>query len=221
MSTPVLTLPSGINSIVVYSDASRKGLGYVLMQNEKVIMYASRQLKLHELNYPTHDLELTAMVFTLKIWRHYWYGETYEIFTDYKSLKYTFFQKELNLRQRRWMELIKDYDYIINYHLGKTYMVINALSRKSLSLLACLRVRRTALFHELKDFNIELQVNVLKAFFVHLRVKPTLVDQVKIARSSNLLLMNIAEVVKKGDKIDFSMHVNGTLRIYVFQAIMN
>nr|GEZ14481.1 hypothetical protein [Tanacetum cinerariifolium] len=97
----------------------RKGLGCVLMQYGKVIAYASRQLKLYEANYPTHDLELAAVVFSLKIWRHYLYGETCHIFTDHKSLKYIFTQKELNMRQRRWLELLKDYDTNIQYHLEK------------------------------------------------------------------------------------------------------
>jgi hypothetical protein len=99
--TPVLTLPSKSYGFVIYSDASRKGLGCVLMQNGKVVVYASRQLKSYELNYLTHDLELAAVVFALKIWRHYLYGEKCKIFTDHKSLKYLFTHKELNLRQKR------------------------------------------------------------------------------------------------------------------------
>ncbi|RVW79768.1 Transposon Ty3-G Gag-Pol polyprotein [Vitis vinifera] len=95
------------------------GLGCVLMQHGKVVAYASRQLKPYERNYPTHDLELAVVVFALKIWRHFLFGETCEIFTDHKSLKYLFSQKELNMRQRRWIELLKDYDCIIQYHLGK------------------------------------------------------------------------------------------------------
>jgi hypothetical protein len=90
VTAPVLTLPSGTGGFVIYSDASYKGLGCVLMQNGKVIAYASRQLKVHECNYPTHDLELAAVVFALKIWRHYLYGEHCEIYTDHKSLKYFF-----------------------------------------------------------------------------------------------------------------------------------
>jgi hypothetical protein len=100
VTTPVLTLPSKSYGFVIYSNASRKGFGYVLMQNGKVVAYASQQLKSYELNYPTHDLELAGVVFVLKIWRHYLYGEKCEIFTDHKSLKYLFTQKELNLRQR-------------------------------------------------------------------------------------------------------------------------
>ncbi|KAK9117782.1 hypothetical protein Sjap_016729 [Stephania japonica] len=84
----------------VNTDASKIGLGCVLMQEGKVIAYASRQLKIHEKNYPTHDLELAAVVFALKIWRHYLYGERFVLFTDHKSLKYLFTQKELNMRQR-------------------------------------------------------------------------------------------------------------------------
>ena len=122
-SALVLTLPDGNENLEVYSDASKQGLGCVLMQNRKVIAYASRQLKPHEINYPTHDLELAAIVFALKIWRHYLYGATCKIFTDHKSLKYLFTQKERNMRQRRWLE--------IQYHEGKANVVADALSRKS------------------------------------------------------------------------------------------
>ncbi|GJT56530.1 retrotransposon protein, putative, ty3-gypsy subclass [Tanacetum coccineum] len=116
VTTPILTLPSGSGGFQIYSDASKKGLGCVLMQHGKVIAYASRQLKPYEVNYPTHDLELAAVVFALKIWRHYLYGEACDIFTDHKSLKYIFTQRELNMRQRRWLELLKDYDTNIQYH---------------------------------------------------------------------------------------------------------
>ena len=127
---PVLALPSGKDGYVVYSYASRQGLGCVLMQNGRAIAYASHQLKKHEKNYPTHDLELAAVVFALKIWRHYLYGVPCQIFTDHKSRQYIFTQKELNLRQRLWLKLIKDYDCTIEYHPGKANVVANALSRK-------------------------------------------------------------------------------------------
>nr|GFD21543.1 retrotransposon protein, putative, Ty3-gypsy subclass [Tanacetum cinerariifolium] len=97
----------------------------------KVIAYASRQLKPYEVNYPTHDLELAAVVFVLKIWRHYLYGESCDVFTDHKSLKYIFTQREFNMRQRRWLELLKDYDTNIQYHPGKANVVADALSKKS------------------------------------------------------------------------------------------
>ncbi|XP_070003826.1 uncharacterized protein, partial [Nicotiana sylvestris] len=118
-SAPVLTLPEGTEGYVVYCDASGIGLGCVLMQHGNVIAYASRQLKKHEKNYPTHDLELAAVIYALKIWRHYLYGVHVDIYTDHKSLQYIFKQKELNLRQRRWLELLKDYDVEILYHPGK------------------------------------------------------------------------------------------------------
>ncbi|XP_070026268.1 uncharacterized protein [Nicotiana sylvestris] len=121
------------------------GLGCVLMQNGKVIAYASMQLKNHEKNYSTHDLELAAMVFALKIWRHYLYGEHAEVFTDHKSLQYIFKQKELNLRQRRWLEVLKDYDINILYHPGKANVVAYALNRKSMGVLAHLAVQRRSL----------------------------------------------------------------------------
>ncbi|KAI3794916.1 hypothetical protein L1987_37557 [Smallanthus sonchifolius] len=127
---PVLALPEGNEDLVVYSDASGQGLGCVLMQRGRVIAYASRQLKIHEANYRTHDLELAAVVFALKIWRHYLYGAKFTIYSDHKSLKYFFEQKELNMRQRRWLELLKDYDCEIIYHPGKANVVANALSRK-------------------------------------------------------------------------------------------
>ena len=120
----------------MYSDASRISLECVLMQDGKVVAYASRQLKPHEQNYLTHDLELATVVFALKIWRHYLYGEKCRIFTDHKSLKYLLTQKELNLRQRRWLELFKDYDCIVDYHSGKANVVKDALSRKTISILS-------------------------------------------------------------------------------------
>ncbi|GJT55964.1 putative reverse transcriptase domain-containing protein [Tanacetum coccineum] len=123
-SAPILALPEGSENFVVYCDASHKGLGAVLMQKDKVIAYASRQLKGHEKNYTTHDLELSAVVFALKMWRHYLYGTKCVVFTDHKSLQHILDQKELNMRPRRWLELLSDYDYEIRYHPGKANVVI-------------------------------------------------------------------------------------------------
>ena len=100
-SAPILIIPSSGEPLVIFSTASKVGLGAVLMQDGKVVAYGSRQLKDHEKNYPTHDLEMAAVVFALKIWRHYLYGVRCEIYTDHKILKYIFTQKELNMRQRR------------------------------------------------------------------------------------------------------------------------
>nr|GFC48217.1 putative reverse transcriptase domain-containing protein [Tanacetum cinerariifolium]GFC48263.1 putative reverse transcriptase domain-containing protein [Tanacetum cinerariifolium] len=118
------------DDFVVYCDASLNGLGAVLMQRNKVISYASRQLKNHEENYVTHDLELGAVVFALRLWRHYLYGTKCVVYTDHKSLQYILDQKELNMRQRRWIELLSDYDCEIRYHPGKANVVADALSRK-------------------------------------------------------------------------------------------
>jgi hypothetical protein len=129
VNAPILALLESGKRFTIYMDAYRIGLGCVLMQEGRVIAYGSRQLRKHEGNYPTHDLELAAVVFALKLWRHYLYGESCDIFTDHKSLKYIFTQKELNLRQRQWLELIKDYDLSIHYHPGKANVVGDALSR--------------------------------------------------------------------------------------------
>jgi hypothetical protein len=129
VNAPILSLSESGRCFTVYTDASHIGLGCVLMQDGKVIAYGSRQLKKHEINYPTHDLELAAVVFALKSWRHYLYGETCDIYADHKSLKYIFIQKGLNMRQRRWLELIKDYDLTIQYHPRKANVVADALSR--------------------------------------------------------------------------------------------
>ncbi|GJW18033.1 putative reverse transcriptase domain-containing protein [Tanacetum coccineum] len=115
----ILALPEGNDDFVVYCDASHQVLGAVLMQREKVIAYASRQLNPNEEHYTTHDIELGAAVFALKIWRHYLYGTKCIVFTDHKSLQHILDQKELNMRQRRWLELLVDYDCEIRYHHGK------------------------------------------------------------------------------------------------------
>nr|GEW02365.1 putative reverse transcriptase domain-containing protein [Tanacetum cinerariifolium] len=125
-SVPILALPKGSENFIVYCDASHKGLGAVLVQNEKVIAYASRQLKIHEKNYTTHDLELGVVVFALKMWSHYLYGTKCTVFTDHKSLQHILDQKELNMRQRRWLELISDYDCDIRYHPGKANKILEA-----------------------------------------------------------------------------------------------
>ena len=132
---PILTQPTCDKEYVIFNDTSLNGLGCVLMQEGNVVAYASRLLKPHENNYPTHDLELAAIVFALKIWRHYLYGEKCFIYTDHKSLKYLPSQRELNLRQRRWMELIKDYDSMIDYHPRKANVVVDTLSRKTMQTL--------------------------------------------------------------------------------------
>nr|GFA85830.1 retrotransposable element Tf2 [Tanacetum cinerariifolium] len=134
-SAPILSLPEGSEDFVVYYDTSLKGFRVVLIQREKVIAYASRQLRKNEENYTTHDLELGAVVFALRLWRHYLYGTKCTIYTDHKSLQYILDQKELNMRQRRWVELLSDYDCKIRYHPGKANVVADALSRKDKELI--------------------------------------------------------------------------------------
>ena len=154
------------------------------MQNGRVVAYASRQLKKHEQNYPTHDLEMAAVVFALKIWRHYLYGVTCEIYTDHKSFKYIFQQRDLNLRQRRWMELLKDYDCSILYHPGKANVVVDALSRKSSGSLAHINTERRALvreLHELIDQGLQWKVTK-KCLVAQFRVRSVYLDRVKIAQ---------------------------------------
>nr|GFA71441.1 putative reverse transcriptase domain-containing protein [Tanacetum cinerariifolium] len=128
-SAPILALPEGSEDFVVYCDASHKGLGAMLMQREKVIAYASRHLKVHERYYTTYDLELGSVVFALKIWRHYLYETRCTVFTDHKSLQHILDQKDVNMRQRHWLELLSDYDSDIR-HPGKANVVADALSRK-------------------------------------------------------------------------------------------
>ncbi|XP_038884835.1 uncharacterized protein LOC120075481 [Benincasa hispida] len=171
--TSILTMPDGTGGFVIYSDASKRGLGCVLMQQGKVVVYASYQLKNHEWNYPTHDLELATVVFALKIWRHYLYGEKIQIFTDHKSLKYFFTQKELNMRQRRWLELVKDYDCEIMYHPGKTNVMADALSRK-VAHSAALITRQTQLCKDLERAEKAVVVGEVSAQLAQLSVQTSL-----------------------------------------------
>ncbi|GKC51679.1 putative reverse transcriptase domain-containing protein [Tanacetum coccineum] len=159
---PILALPEGNNDFVIYCNASLQGLGAVLMQREKVIAYTSRQLKPHEENYTTHDLELGAVLLALKIWRHYLYDTKYIVFTDHKSLQHILNQKDLNMRQRRWLELLADYDCEIRYHLRKTNVVADALSRKER--IKPLRVRALVmtLHPKLPSQILEAQIEVTK-----------------------------------------------------------
>ena len=120
----------------MYCDASKDELGCVLMQSGRVVAYGSRKLKNHEQSYPTHDMELAAIVFAFKVWRHYLYGEQFEVFSDHKSLKYIFTQRDLNMRQHKWMEYLEDYDFTLHYHPGKANVVADALSWKSREVLA-------------------------------------------------------------------------------------
>ena len=149
----ILIIPDTGKVFEVYYDASYQGLGCVLMQEKRLVAYASRQLKVHEKNYPTHDLELAVVVFALKTWRHYLYGSQFQVFSDHKSLKYLFDQNELNMRQWRWMEYLKDYDFELLYHPGKANVVADALSRKRMHISAMM-VKELELIEKLRDMNL-------------------------------------------------------------------
>ena len=167
------------------------------MQDEKLVAHASRQLKPYEQNYPTHDLELAAVVFTLKIWRHYLYGEKCRIYTDHKSLKYLLTQKELNLRQRRWLELFKDYDCIIDYHLGKANVAADALSRK---ILAVMSLQHT-----------EWRLANDGAILSQLTTQPILKKMMISAQKNDVKLQKKVQMVRDGDKTDFLVKEAGSL----------
>ncbi|KAL0536475.1 hypothetical protein IC582_025424 [Cucumis melo] len=210
VTAPVLTIPDGSGSFVIYSDASKKGLGCVLMQQGKVVAYASRQLKSHEQNYPTHDLELAAVVFALKIWRHYLYGEKIQIFTDHKSLKYFFTQKELNMRQRRWLELVKDYDCEILYHPGKANVVADALSRK-VSHSAALITRQAPLHRDLERAEIAVSVGAVTMQLAQLTVQPTLRQRIIDAQGNDPYLVEKRGLAEAGQTAEFSLSSDGGL----------
>ncbi|GJW01470.1 putative reverse transcriptase domain-containing protein [Tanacetum coccineum] len=176
-SAPILALPKGNENFVVYCDATRKGLGTVLIQREKVIAYVSRQLKIHEKNYTRHDLELRAVVFALKMWKHYMYGTKCIVFTNHKSLQHILDQKELKMTQRRWLELLSDYDCEICYHLGKANVVADALSRKEQN--KPLRVRALIL-----TIGLNLPVQILNA-------------QVEARKEENFRTEDLCGMIKK------------------------
>ncbi|WVZ97975.1 hypothetical protein U9M48_043470 [Paspalum notatum var. saurae] len=207
-TTLVLTLPDLQKDFVVYCDASRQGLGCVLMQDNHVISYASRQLRAHEEKYPTHDLELAAVVHALKIWRHYLLGNKCDIYTDHKSLKYIFTQSELNMRQRRWLELIKDYELEIHYHLGKANVVADALSRKSYCNLLTGEELPTELCAEMDQLTLDF---VTTEQLNELRVRCTLEDQIRQAQKDCPSIAELKEGMEKGLLPDFRTDDRGTI----------
>ena len=193
----MLTQATCDKEYVIYNDASLNGLGCVLRQEGKVVAYASRQLKPHENNFPTHDLELAAIVFALKIWRHYLYGEKCFIYTDHKSLKYLPSQRELNLRQRRWMELIKYYDYMIDYHPGKANVVADALSRK--------------IVQTLRALNAHLSLSGNGTVVAELIARPNLLHRVPEAQKKDEKISAIMIQIGDGKETEFTVNENGVL----------
>nr|AAM14672.1 Putative polyprotein [Oryza sativa Japonica Group] len=207
ISAPILILPDPKKGFQVYCDASKLGLGCVLMQDGKVVAYASRQLRPHEKNYPTHDLELAAVVHALKIWRHYLFGTRTEVYIDHKSLKYIFTQSDLNMRQRRWLELIKDYDMGIHYHPGKANVVADALSRKGYCNATEGRQLPLELCKEFERLNLGI---VSIGFVAALEAKPTLIDQVREAQTNDPDIQEIKKNMRRGKAIGFLEDEHGT-----------
>jgi len=209
-SAPVLILPNPKESFVVYCDASKMGLGGVLMQNRQVVAYASRQLKVHEKNYPTHDLELAAVVFVLKIWRHYLYGSRFEVFSDHKSLKYLFDRKELNMRQRRWLEFLKDYNFQLSCHPGKANVVADALSRKFLRISA-LMVKELELIEQFRDLSLVCELTPGSVKLGMLKLTSNILEEIKVGQKEGLELVDRMVLVKQGKGVDFRLDQNGVL----------
>ena len=171
-------------------------------------------MKPYELNYPIHDLELAAIVFALKIWRHYLYGEKFEIYTDHKSLKYLFSQKELNMRQRRWIELLKDYDCEILYHPGKANKVADALSRKSTQMVAQMMVKEWTLLEAARDSEFRFDMSSLSSVIATLRIEPEIVQRIKILQQTDLEISKMREETLEGKRSDFQVSEDGVLKFH-------
>jgi len=195
-SAPILAQPNTTKPFDVYCDASGTGLGYVLMQENRVIAYVSRSLKHHEENYPTHDLELVAIVHALKIWRHYLLGTLCNIYTDHKSLKYLFTQADLNMRQRRWLELIKDYELEVHYHPGNENVVADALSRKAHCHCISAIPLNESLCFEMEKLNLSI---VPHGTLAHLELTPTLRDLIIAAQKKDKGVKETQRRISEGD----------------------
>ncbi|WVZ80788.1 hypothetical protein U9M48_028239 [Paspalum notatum var. saurae] len=206
-SAPVLAQSDVTKPFDVYCDASGNGFGYVLMLEGRVIAYTSRQLRKHEANYPTHDLELAAVVHALKIWRHYLLGNTCHIYTDHKSLKYIFTQPELNMRQRRWLELIKDYDLEVHYHPSKANVVADALSRKAHCNMIEARSTMRVICCEMDKIEIPTEQH---AELYSLIIKPTIRDQIISAQKQDCMA-HICEGIHEKKRACFTLDNHGVL----------
>jgi hypothetical protein len=208
MSPPVLIMPDLQKGFDIYCDACGQGLGCVLMQEGQVIAYASRQLRKHELNYPTHDLELAAVVHALKIWRHYIMETKCQVYTDHKSLKYIFTQKDLNLGQRRWLELIKDYDLEIHYHPGKANLVADDLSRKEHVHSAIVTQLPDEIVKDFRRLNLGI---VAHTEGVIIDVEPTLKQEIRKGQTGDAKIQEIKDLITEGRGPEFMEDEQGTV----------
>ena len=211
-SAPILIVPDRGQGYTVYCDASRAGLGCVLMQSGRVVAYGSRQLKNHEQNYPTHDMELAAVVFALKIWLHYLYGEEFEVYSVCKSLKYIFTQHDLNVRQRRWMEFLEDYDFTLHYHPGKANVVAEALSQKSRGALASVASREWRMLETVGQFGLQYNKQT-QGTLGSLVAKPSLLSRVIESQWQDADIVSIRDRVQSGTGDEgWTFHADGSLR---------
>jgi hypothetical protein len=192
-TAPVLAQPDIEKPFDVYCDASDSGLGCVLMQEGRVIAYASRQLRRHQEHYPTHDLELAVVVHALKIWCHYLLGNICHIYTDHKSLKYIFTQSELNMRQRRWLELNKDYELKIHYHPGKANMVADALSHKASCHCLTVKTSNTTLCQEMEKLKLGM---IQHGTLNQLKLESILLQRIIDAQRSDKGMKHIHEKIE-------------------------
>jgi ribonuclease HI len=205
---------------VVYTDALKKGLGGVLMQQGQVVAYASRQLKEHEKNYPTHDLELAAVVHALKIWRHYLYGEKCEIHTDHQSLKYIFTQRDLNMRQRRWLEVLKDYDSQMFYHPAKANVVADALSRKYKEDEEDPEEIMSQLSQQFAVVQIDEVMTGGSPIMAALVVESMSDDRIRMAQEDDLELQDLMDRARRGEADGFQLAEGGTLKTSSGRAVI-
>ena len=196
----------------MYCDASRAGLGCVLMRSGRVVAYGSRQLKNHEQNYPTHDMELAAVVFALKIWRHYIYGEQFEVYSYHKSLKYIFTQWDLNMRQRRWIEFLEDYDFTLHYHPSKTNVVADALSQKSQGALASIASQEWRMLETVGQFVLQYREQAQGTLGI-LVATPSLLSRVIESQGQDAEIVSIRDQVQSGTGDEgWIVHADGSLR---------
>jgi hypothetical protein len=208
MSPPVLVMPDLQKGFDIYCDACGQGLGCVLMQEGHVIAYASHQLRKHELNYPTHDLELAVVVHALKIWRHYIMGTKCQVYTDHKSLKYIFTQKDLNLRQHGWLELIKDYDLEIHYHPGKANLVADALSHKKHVHSAIVAQLPDEIVEDFRRLNLGI---VAHTEGVTIDVEPTLEQEIRKGQIGDAKIKEINDLITEGRGPEFTEDEQDTI----------
>ena len=211
-SAPILIVLDRGQGYTVYCDSSRARLGCVLMQSGRVVAYGSHQLKNHVQNYPTHDMELAAVVFALKIWHHYLYGEQFEVYLNHKSLKYIFTQWDLNMRQRIWMEFLEDYDFTLHYHPGKANVVVDALNQKSRGALISIASQEWRMLETVGQFGLQYSEQT-QGMLGSLVAIPPLLSRVIEFQGQDAEIVSIRDRVQSGTGDEgWTVHTYGSLR---------